>query len=329
MATLDARAALAARVRSRQLNAAAATPFATLQPGNTRSKKLFSEALQYMNAVGDVYHGQFVLESPPPYSPPAAPPNQAQGTNPRPRPLSRLPHHGEFKLYYSNPPEDPLAGWRFGRGIEGRDGIPANLGVDLLPCDPEDDGSIVFQPLEFRLRLYAKSNMLMLERESPHADIAYFVDGQWIQVSAAIVLHMRVNKIRIAGEIEYDLIYDEPRDEFAFGQSEAQRVAYFRDLLRTTPPSFLEWPLPPLPYTSLLHVSRLTEVLGYGTLSTSPGVTWIKGLELVTGMPVLVKEITIGGQPDVRGTVFNEVEILKQIKASKYPKLWNWPLTSQ
>ena len=262
--------------------------------------------------------GQFIREYPPPYGPPLARPDQAQGVVARQHPRAILPrpeNHGSFNLYYSHPPEEPLIGWKLGRGLDGAGRMaPVHRGVDLLACDPEEDSSMAFQPVEFSLRIHPLSGLLVLERGSPYADVAYFCDGHWVAVVTTMTLHQRVNKIRVATNVEYEIVYDDSRDVQAFNLREVHRERFFREHLNVTPPDIGMWPLPPPPHSSLLYVDGVTDVLGFETLSTAPGLTYIKGVETVTGLPVLVKEISIGGLMHVRDLVDNEIEVCKEVR---------------
>ena len=287
--------------------------FAIFKSYNQEAKDIHSNAWDYVDSNNDRYHRSYMQKYP------RTNHSSTRVATSRP-PISRAPENDVvFAFRYDLPPHKPSVGWQLGRGSAGNDPFPSKRGVEFLACNPNIPWEREqFEPVECIFRLHPLSGLLMLEKGSPRAEVAYFVDGTWIVLgsegkSKTHVLFYGVNLIRIGKELLYELSYTTgSRAEHT--QQEYHRKWHFETQLHETPPNIRMWGLPPNRCSIVLHSNGTAQVVRYEITYTGRGYTLSRGLELDTGMPLLIKETSCSGQVGTQALVEKEFRLHREFK---------------
>ena len=170
-----------------------------------------------MDTQGDTYHKSFTLDDPRPYRPNQVPPTtiarpQSSALHPvlpARHTLPPLRYQGTYALFYRPClPEKAFPAFRFGKARAFFSDGAGSRGVELLSFDPHDPLGYGREMVDFIFRIHPLSNLLVLERASENTRLEYFVDGAWLLAAGAgtksHVMHQRVNKIRVGGDLEYE-----------------------------------------------------------------------------------------------------------------------------
>ena len=291
-----------------------AVPFAVLQPANREAQEHFSLAIQHIQDRNDEYHGQFIRKT---ATNAASQAHMTPGTTPRGSLLPPLRHRGAFYLTYRFPNSKSTPTWVFGRGKDNTNGTP-NRGVDFLPSDPGHGLSSVFSAFEFALTLHSVTGMIGIFPGPGCSGITYFSNGKWVPIGPGHlfktwVLYQQINKICVGSQLEYELIYERPVLHTLRLRLQGQRQDFFSKSLQVLPPDTNMWPLPPREPSSLVPMKTIGQVIAYETISAGPWYTFLQGLDVEKGVPVLLQEVSIGGVEDVATKVKNQIAVCKRL----------------
>jgi hypothetical protein len=196
------------------------------------------------------------------------------------------PGYYVFSLDKDLLPEIPAHGWRVGKGSN-RGGKMVE--VDILLSKPRDPRGKKLAGVHLLLHFHPRSWMFMLVAGSTQKTVEYYVNGQFktLAFPSRHVLCEQTNRLRL-GDCEYDLIYT-VADHLQKGF-----MAYNAEVLERFGHGRYDGPSPGIQtFPPKNGFTKSGEVLICSTLSYG-GQGWVfAGVEMASGEPVAVKEISV------------------------------------
>ncbi|KAF7509015.1 hypothetical protein GJ744_008410 [Endocarpon pusillum] len=303
--------------------------FARLVPTNIAAMSLFSRAVECMTMENDEYHLLFVDDKESSLEPPnldSSLDSRLQGEMEDEIGISdyvtqQVKNKGSFLLSFEAPLLQPTRGWSLGLGKDGslyRD-------VDFMLGWHHGPSSQHVAPVHLHLRFNRRSGILLLIAAGDKPVELFIEQDGWISLQRVEqrALYQPINLIRL-GEYRFDLVYALPQGKNQINDYLAGKHEFFHEKLETQIPKKFPWLIPSETYSILGHV------LSYNTL-TYGGFGWISnGIDIITGDPVAIKEISIkkGHGASISGiqAIQREIEIGVSLKDCKHvaPTLRAW-----